>query len=173
MPKIQFPVQTLLNKQRIKLSEHRHHSAAKLTRDKMIQWWNDERLNQRANGSFLSRSHSFANSYGDSINQHNFTPVKRKRDERQCKATGKDGERRERERGRKQSQRHCDTQGFLVSFWNLMNQTVSTHTHAHTHASPTLPIKTAWVDSCRDGLKEKAAVIQQLYSLFLWTLTSL
>ena len=67
---------------------------------------------------------------------------------------------RERESGRKQSQRYCDTQRFLVSFWNLMNQTWCLHTHAHTHThthtNPTLPVMTTWAYSCQNGLQRKA-----------------
>ncbi len=76
-------------------------------------------------------SHSSMNSYSGfhQSTQLHSSEGRRKRDERQQERERAS----EQERDRKQSQRYCDTQGFLVSFWNLMNQTWSLHTHAHTH----------------------------------------
>lgn len=110
--------------------QHRHHSSSRAHQGRVDSMAARGEMTEWKNGQVLLSIFSFAySSVFPSINTHSLQ-WRRKGDESQSNATGKE---RERESGRKQSQRYCDTQGFLVSFWNLMNQTWCLHTHTHTH----------------------------------------
>ena len=126
----------------------------------MFQWWIDDgRLNERTNGSFFLLSLAL---WPQATTVHQSTRLHSSKGGRDMKGNRKGWreKQRERESGRKQSQRYCDTQRFLVSFWNLMNQTWCLHTHTpthpHTHINPTLPVMTTWAYSCQNGLQRKA-----------------